>query len=180
MIDMSNINDDYVCWIEVPGTNIDYPVLQSNDNSYYLNKDIYKNYLASGSIFLDYRNNDFLDKNTVIYGHYMRNNTMFGQLKNFKKKSFFYENNIIKISKRNGETLEYKVFSAYTTSSKDNYIQTYFNSCEEYKEFINKIVNKSIFKSNENISIDDNILTLSTCSYEFKNARMVVHAKLID
>lgn len=180
VVDLSDINSDYVAWIEIPNTNIDYPIVQSDNNSYYLNRDIYKNYLASGSIFMDYRNDNFSDKNTVIYGHYMRNNTMFGQLKKFKEKDFFNENNIIKIYKPSGEILEYKVFSAYTTSASDNYIQTYFNSDEDYKEFLNKIIDKSLFKSDESVNIDDNILTLSTCSYDFKDARMVVHAKLIN
>lgn len=180
VIDLSNINQDYVAWIEIHNTNINYPVVQSKDNEYYLKRDIYKNYLASGSIFLDYRNNDFSDKNTVIYGHYMRNNTMFAQLKKFKEKSFFNINNTIKILKTNGEILEYKVFSAYTTSATDNYTQISFNSDEEYKNFLNKIIAKSLFETNETLNIDDKILTLSTCSYEFDNARTVVHAKLIN
>ena len=179
-IDLTNINKDYIAWIEIPNTNIDYPVLQSEDNNYYLKRDIYKNYLASGSIFLDYRNNDFLDKNTVIYGHYMRNNTMFGQLKNFKEEQFVNTNNIIKILKPNGDILEYKVFSAYTTSATDNYTQINFNNDEEYKEFLNKIIDKSTFKTNETLNVDDNILTLSTCSYDFEDARTVVHAKLMN
>ena len=180
IIDLTHINEDYIGWIEIPNTNINYPVLQSEDNNYYLKRDIYKNYLASGSIFLDYRNNDFSDENTVIYGHYMRNNTMFGQLKKFKEEKFFNTNNIIKISKPNGDILEYKVFSAYTTSATDNYTQISFNNDEEYKEFLNKIIDKSMFKTNETLNIDDKILTLSTCSYEFEDARTVVHAKLIN
>lgn len=92
-LDLSDINKDYRGWIDIDGTNIDYPVLQAKDNSYYLKKDINKNYLPSGSIFLDYRNNRFEDSNTVIYGHYMRNNTMFGELKKFKDKKFFDKNN---------------------------------------------------------------------------------------
>ena len=96
IIDLTHINEDYIGWIEIPNTNINYPVLQSEDNNYYLKRDIYKNYLASGSIFLDYRNNDFSDENTVIYGHYMRNNTMFGQLKKFKEEKFFNKNKITK------------------------------------------------------------------------------------
>ncbi len=180
IIDLTNINEDYIGWIEIPNTNINYPVLQSEDNNYYLKRDIYKNYLASGSIFLDYRNNDFSDKNTIIYGHYMRNNTMFGQLKNFKEEKFFYTNNIIKILKPNGDILEYKVFSAYTTSATDNYTQINFNNDEEYKEFLSTIIDKSMFKTNETLNIDDKILTLSTCSYEFEEARTVVHAKLMN
>ena len=105
---------------------------------------------------------------------------MFGQLKNFKEEQFVNTNNIIKILKPNGDILEYKVFSAYTTSATDNYTQINFNNDEEYKEFLNKIIDKSTFKTNETLNVDDNILTLSTCSYDFEDARTVVHAKLMN
>ncbi|MGX4601699.1 class B sortase [Faecalimicrobium sp. JNUCC 81] len=180
VIDLSDINKDYRGWITIKNTNIDYPIVQSEDNSYYLNKDINKNYLPSGSIFLDFRNQMFNDKNTVIYGHYMKNQTMFGQLKNYKKEDFFNENKVISISTPNGDNLQYEIFSVYVTNSKDDYIKTMFEDDLEYEGFINDIINKSIFKSNTNITTKDKILTLSTCSYEFENARMVVHAKLLN
>lgn len=180
VIDLSDINKDYRGWITIKNTNIDYPIVQSEDNSYYLNKDINKNYLPSGSIFLDFRNQMFNDKNTVIYGHYMKNQTMFGQLKNYKKEDFFNENKVISISTPNGDNLQYEIFSVYVTNSKDDYIKTMFEDDLEYEGFINDIINKSTFKSNTNITTKDKILTLSTCSYEFENARMVVHAKLLN
>lgn len=178
-LDLSDINKDYRGWINIDGTNIDYPVLQAKDNNYYLKKDINKNYLPSGSIFLDYRNNRFEDSNTVIYGHYMRNNTMFGELKKFKDKKFFDKNNKIYIETPDGKKLEYKIFSVYTTDANYNYIQTSFNSKSDYKQFLNKIKNKSLYNTNVEVSENDKILTLSTCSYEFENARTVIHAKLV-
>ena len=84
-------NEDYRCWLKMDNTKIDYPVVQSNDNSYYLDRDFNKNHLAAGSIFMDFRNNFDSDKSVVIYGHNMRNGTMFGELDNFKKESFFKE-----------------------------------------------------------------------------------------
>lgn len=180
IIDLSNINKDYRGWITIKNTNIDYPIVQSENNSYYLNKDINKNYLPSGSIFLDFRNQMFNDKNTVIYGHYMKDKTMFGQLKNYKKEDFFNKNKIISISTPNGDNLKYEIFSVYVTDSEDEYIKTSFENDFEYEYFLNDIINKSIFKPNVNITAKDKILTLSTCSYEFKNARMVIHAKLLN
>ncbi|MDL5120591.1 class B sortase [Clostridioides difficile] len=180
IIDLSNINKDYRGWITIKNTNIDYPIVQSENNSYYLNKDINKNYLPSGSIFLDFRNQMFNDKNTVIYGHYMKDKTMFGQLKNYKNEDFFNKNKIISISTPKGNNLKYEIFSVYVTDSKDEYIKTSFENDFEYEYFLNNITNKSIFKPNINITAKDKILTLSTCSYEFKNARMVVHAKLLN
>lgn len=180
ILDLSYLNEDYRGWITIENTNIDYPILQGEDNDYYLSRDINKEYLKSGSIFLDYRNNNFDDKNTVIYGHSMRNGTMFGQLKYFKESGALDENKYIYILSPEGKTLKYEIFSVYTSDINDNYIETSFNSDEEYKEFLDKICEKSLFPVNIDISTEDKILTLSTCSYEYENARTVIHGKLIE
>lgn len=180
VLDLSYINEDYRGWITIENTNIDYPILQGEDNDYYLSRDINKEYLKSGSIFLDYRNNNFDDKNTVIYGHSMRNGTMFGQLKYFKESGALDENKYIYILSPEGKTLKYEIFSVYTSDINDNYIETSFNSDEEYKEFLDKICEKSLFPVTIDISTEDKILTLSTCSYEYENARTVIHGKLIE
>ena len=172
--------EDYRGWIKIKNTNINYPIVQGQDNSFYLHKDIDKNYLISGSIFMNYLNNGFNDENTVLFGHHMRNGTMFAQLKKYKEKDFFYGNNDIDIELENGKTLRYRVFSAYVTDAKDNYIKTNFDNKVQYKDFLEKIKNKSIYKSDIDINENDKIITLSTCSYEFNDARMVVHGKLLN
>lgn len=174
-----NKYEDYRGWIKVDNTNIDYPIVQGKDNSFYLDKDINKNYVSSGSIFMNYLNHGFNDENTVLFGHHMRNKTMFAQLKKYKEKEFFYGNNNIEIEIKDGKTLKYKVFSVYVTDANDNYIKTNFDNKSEYKEFLDKIKNKSIYKSDINVDENDKIITLSTCSYEFNDARMVVHGKLL-
>ena len=80
---LSSINPDYRFWLNVDNTNIDYPVVQGNNNEYYLTHDFNKNYLPSGSIFMDYRNNFEEDNIIIVYGHHMRNKTMFGELEKF-------------------------------------------------------------------------------------------------
>ena len=171
--------EDYRGWIKIDNTNINYPIVQGKDNSFYLDKDINKNYLSSGSIFMNYLNNGFNDENTVLFGHHMRNKTMFAQLKKYKEKEFFYGNNDIVIEVENGKVLKYKVFSAYVTDAKDNYIKTNFDDKAQYKEFLEDIKNKSLYKSDIDVNENDKIITLSTCSYEFNDARMVVHGKLL-
>jgi len=171
---------DYRGWIKVDNTNIDYPIVQGKDNSFYLDKDINKNYISSGSIFMNYLNNGFKDDNTVLFGHNMRNKTLFAQLKKYKEKEFFYGNNDIEIEIEDGKTLKYKVFSAYVTDANDNYIKTTFDNKTQYKEFLEIIKNKSIYKPNIDVNENDKIITLSTCSYEFNDARMVVHGKLLN
>ncbi len=175
-----NKYEDYRGWIKVDNTNIDYPIVQGKDNSFYLDKDINKNYVSSGSIFMNYLNNGFNDENTVLFGHHMRNKTMFAQLKKYKEKEFFYGNNDIEVEIKDGKTLKYKVFSAYVTDANDNYITTNFADKAKYKEFLERIKNKSIHKSDIDVNEDDKIITLSTCSYEFNDARMVVHGKLLN
>ena len=174
-----NKYEDYRGWIKVDNTNIDYPIVQGKDNSFYLDKDINKNYVSSGSIFMNYLNNGFNDENTILFGHHMRNKTMFAQLEKYKEKEFFQNDNDIKIEVENDKVLTYKVFSVYVTDANDNYIKTNFDNKSEYKEFLDKIKNKSIYKSDINVDENDKIITLSTCSYEFNDARMVVHGKLL-
>ena len=171
--------EDYRGWIKIDNTNINYPIVQGKDNSFYLDKDINKNYLSSGSIFMNYLNHGFNDENTVLFGHHMRNKTMFAQLEKYKEKEFFQNDNDIKIEVENDKVLTYKVFSVYVTDANDNYIKTNFDNKSEYKEFLDKIKNKSIYKSDINVDENDKIITLSTCSYEFNDARMVVHGKLL-
>lgn len=171
--------EDYRGWIKINNTNIDYSIVQGKDNSFYLDKDINKNYLSSGSIFMNYLNNGFNDENTILFGHHMRNKTMFAQLEKYKEKEFFQNDNDIKIEVENDKVLTYKVFSVYVTDANDNYIKTNFDNKSEYKEFLDKIKNKSIYKSDINVDENDKIITLSTCSYEFDDARMVVHGKLL-
>ena len=170
-------NKYYRGWINIYNTYINYPVLQGDDNMYYLDKDMNSEYLISGSIFMNYANDGFDDKNTVLFGHNMKNGTMFADLNKYKQKDFFYGNNNIDIN--NGNHLEYEVFSVYITDAKDNYIQTNFENKSQYKEFLEKIQNKSIYQSDIEIDGDDKIITLSTCSYEFNDARLVVHGRLL-
>ncbi len=176
---LNKINSDYKFWIKVDNTNINYPVAQGKDNEFYLHNDFNKNISKSGSIFMDYRNTLLSDTNTVIYGHNMKNKTMFSQLENFKEKDFFNQNNKIKIT-LNNKIYIYEVFSAYYTDPSYNYIFLNLKSKDEYNRYINDIVKKSIYKSNINVDCDDKIITLSTCSYELKDTRTVVHAKLIS
>ena len=173
-------NIDYRGWIKIDNTNINYPILQGQDNEEYLYKDINNEYIVSGSIFMNYLNNGFDDQNTVLFGHNMKNGTMFANLKKYKEEDFFYNNNDIEIELSNGQYLKYKVFSVYITDINENYTKTSFEDKDEYKEFLERIKNKSIYKSDISVNENDKIITLSTCSYEFDDARLVVTGKLID
>jgi sortase B len=174
------INEDVVGWIKIPNTSIDYPVLQADDNEYYLNRNIYREKNRAGSIFMDYRIKlDSKDRHIIIYGHHMRDGTMFKDLIKYKNKDFFYTNNIIQFDTLY-EEIKWEVFSVYITGTDFNYIKTHFNTPAEYENFLIAIKNKSLFPTDVELTADDQILTLSTCTYEYNDARFVVHARRVQ
>ena len=172
--DLSSINSDYQFWINVEGTNIDYPVVQGSDNDFYLNHDFNKNYLPAGSIFLDYRNDFETDYNTVIYGHHMRNSTMFGQMEKFKKEDFFEKNKTITLTSKNA-IYEYEIFAIGVYDADFGYNTVDFNDEDDFNNFLDKILSKSMYSRNI-VNSSDKIITLSTCSYEYDNARTAIFA----
>ena len=178
--ELSAINSEYKFWLKVDNTNIDYPVVQSKDNDFYLTHDFNKNPLASGSIFMDYRNNFEKDNSIIVYGHNMKNKTMFAQLTKFKDKNFFNKNNLIKVEYKNN-TYIYEVFSVYTADlNNEDYLKVDFKDENDYKKYINYIKDKSLYKKDIELNSNDNLITLYTCSYEFENARTIIHGKLIS
>ena len=159
------------------GTNINYPFVQTIDNDYYLNRSYDKTYNNAGWIFLDYRNNEFNDKNTIIYGHGRINGTMFGSLKDTLKSSWQdnKDNYIIKISTEKENSI-WQIFSVYKIATTSDYLQTTFSD-NEFESFISLIKGRSSYNFETNVTNEDKVLTLSTCYND--NDKMVVHAKLI-
>ena len=128
---------------------------------------------------MDYRNNFEEDKSTIVYGHHMRNKTMFGELTNYKDENFFNGNNLIKVEYK-GKTYTYQVFSAYVADLTEDYLKVDFENDTDYQSYIDYITNRSMHKSDLQVNTNDKIITLYTCSYEFKDARTIVHAKLLS
>lgn len=174
---LKTFNPDTIGFIKVMGTNINYPFVQTLDNDYYLNRSYDKTYNNAGWIFLDYRNNEFNDKNTIIYGHGRINGTMFGSLKDTLKSSWQNnkDNYIIKISTEKENSI-WQIFSVYKIATTSDYLQTTFSD-NEFESFINLIKNRSSYNFETNVTNEDKVLTLSTCYND--NDKMVVHAKLI-
>lgn len=174
---LKTFNPDTIGFIKVMGTNINYPFVQTKDNDYYLNRSYDKTYNNAGWIFLDYRNNEFNDKNTIIYGHGRINGTMFGSLKDTLKSSWQNnkDNYIIKISTEKENSI-WQIFSVYKIATTSDYLQTTFSD-NEFESFINLIKGRSSYNFETNVTNEDKVLTLSTCYND--NDKMVVHAKLI-
>lgn len=172
-------NSDTIGFLKVNGTDVDSIVVKGKDNSYYLSHNFEKEYNSAGWIFADYRNNlDGTDKNIIIYGHNMRNNTMFGTLKNILNSDWQENEDNRKITFiTEEESAIYDVFSVYQIEAEDYYMKTDFKT-GEFKKYIDSMKSRSIYNFNENISEDDSILTLSTCANNNKY-RVILHAKKV-
>ena len=176
--ELKKINNNVKGWIQVNGTNINYPFVQANDNKYYLTHSFDKSWNSAGWLFLDYRNNYTNNKNTIIYAHGRTDKTMFGSLKKVLSNEWLINSNnyIIKISTEKENSL-WQIFSIYHIPTTSDYLETNFSSDTEYLDFLNMLLTRSAYNFNTSINSNDNILTLSTC---YNNSdKMVVHAKLI-
>lgn len=177
--ELKQINKEVRGWIQVNGTNINYPYVQASDNDFYLNHSFDKSSNGAGWIFMDYRNNpQEFDKNTIIYGHGRSNTSMFGTLKNILKSSWFKDSNnyVIKLATEQENSL-WEVFSVYKIPTTSDYLQIKFSSDEEFQNFANKLIERSSYNFNTPVNSTDKIITLSTCWNN--EEKVVMHAKLI-
>lgn len=179
---LKSINSDIVGWIVMEGTQVNYPIVQGNNNSYYLNHSYDKKWSSYGSIFMDSSSSaDFSDKNTFIYGHHTRNGSMFGEIKKYMNINFYNEHPSFYLYTPTGNYVA-DIFSIYTDDAlSDSYDQS-FPSLEEFKQYIDIVTKKS--KYNTGITIDyenDRIISLYSCSHETgytKYERYFIHAVL--
>ena len=170
-------NNETIAWLKINNTNVEYPVVKGSNNSFYLNHSFDKSKNSAGWIFADYKNKfDNTDKNIVIYGHNMRDGSMFGSMLNILDAKWYEneENTNITLYTENEKCI-YKVFSIYKIENEDYYIKTEFKNDNEFEEFVKNLKKRSIKDFNVDISKDDNILTLSTCANNNKY-RIVLHA----
>lgn len=174
------VNNDIIAWVSFgSGSTINYPVVKSKDNNDYLHTDIKGNDSIYGTIFTDMDNSeDFTDKNTILYGHNMRNGTMFGMLSKFLDVSYFNNNSSFSIYLPDGSINEYLIFSVNETAIGSWYYQTEFQYEGEYefylKSTIDNTVNKRLLPSNDS----GDIVTLSTCTSNGKRRIVVQGVKL--
>lgn len=175
-------NNDMIGWIHIDGTNIDYPILyRENDSKYYLRKGFDKKYAYSGSIFITEKYSE--DKNyTVIYGHNMKDGSMFSSLEKYKSKEFVKEHPIIQFDTITQER-EYEIIGAfYSKIDEEENTFKYYNyndlsNINVFNEFISNVKNNSIYDTGVEAIYGDKIIALSTCSYHTKNGRFAVIAK---
>lgn len=175
-------NNDFVGWISINGTNINYPLMQSIDTpDYYLKHNFEKSYSDYGVPYVDEDCAVGLSANTVIYGHHMKNGTMFSSLVNYADRSYFEEHPIIAFDTLYGFG-EYQVIAAFAFDTNNETFR--YNECidmneEQFDEFISECMSRCAYDTGYTAEYGDELLTLSTCEYTHTNGRFVVVAKKV-
>ena len=181
VVDFSKLmtrNSDVTGWLYCAGTPINYPVVQAKDNDKYLHADLSGKYLRSGTLFVDYRNAAIgKDRQYILYGHSMKNNTMFGSLMDYKKQSYYDAHPVLYYLTPNAE-YRIELFAGCVMKVPEIIYQPN-PGIEEYNAYLAEMRGKSTFRSDVTVEPEDTVVVLSTCSYEFDNARYVALGKLV-
>lgn len=180
-------NSDFKGWISLKGANVDNPIYQTDNNNYYLNHNQNRQKSVYGALYFDSANvitEQKVDRNLIIYGHEMKNGSMFGSLKKLKNLSFYKENSLVELTLNDVKSY-YRIYAVFVLNAKkeddNNYIyniyrQDFINK-NDFENWVNEAHRRSIIDTNITVDGDDDILTLVTCSGDFENARLVVMAK---
>lgn len=177
--DLQAENPNVKAWLYCPDIVINYPVCQGEDNSYYLKHLVDGTYNANGCLFIDCKNaDDFSDDNTIIYGHHMKSGKMFASLIKYADQAYYEEHPEMYLVIGN-KTYLVEIFSGYVTTVDSSAYTINCGSRKEFAEWLRAVSNRSDFNPNAmEISLDDRIVTLSTCAYNFHNARYVIHGRI--
>jgi SrtB family sortase len=181
------LNQQLVGWVSIPNSGVDVQVVQSPNNSDYLKKDFYGNYSRYGCPFMDYRNDaKYLNQNTIIYGHHMSDGLIFAELSKYKKLEGFLESPVIKFDTLY-DTYYFKIYAVIITNSREqddngyvfNYTVTSFGSEENFKGYIDALDERKLYTTGVDINAADKLISLSTCTYEFTDARLVIIGRML-
>lgn len=176
--ELKAINEEIIGWIEIPGTNISYPLMYTSDNAYYLNHTFSGKVNSAGSIFVEALNSAaFTDLHTIIYGHNMKNGSMFATLKNYTSPSYLVAHPTVYIDLEDG-THAYQIFSCYETPAESDSYTIGFAPDEQYETFLQTLKGRSAYDTGVEVTVNDSIISLSTCTKSGEN-RYLVHAKKI-
>ena len=170
-------NDDFCGWLTIPDTVMDYPVVYGSDYDFYVEHDYDKTISGRGAVFVDYRNtpDNPLWRHTILFAHHMRDGSMFGSLEVFRELSYVQEHPVFTYDTLYG-TRQYQIFAVLIVPMDYNYVQVEFDTPEEFLAFTDHMRSISLFSTDLPISGSDEIITLSTCWYDFKDARFAVQA----
>ena len=177
---LKKVNPDVIAWIQIPALDIGYPVVQGNDNYYYLHHMFDGQENKNGSIFVDYHNQpDFSDSNTIVYGHNMKNGNMFGTLDHYQDQSLYQQYPCFYIYVP-GAVLEYQIISCYAGRNGSIGYTYSFPEPEDFQKFVDTVLSYSGYDTGVTVMDSDHIVTLSTCVNTDRNYRYLVHGKLVQ
>lgn len=172
-------NGDVVGWLYCEDTNINYPVVQGKDNDYYLHRGWDRKESRAGAIFMDAKNKpDFADNNTIIYGHHMKNGGMFAGLSDFADQEFFDAHPVMWLLTPE-QTYKVELLGGYLTSDSSDSYTIFTGAGEEFDEYLRKVAADSDVQTEAEMPEDGHYIMLSTCEYNFENARYVLHGRLV-
>lgn len=172
-------NTNIIGWLSLANSRLNNPVLQADDNEFYLTHNYLDEKSRGGSIFMDFRNDGLNDRHTIFYGHVLRNGTMFGELAKFNEQSYADEHPVF-YYETNEKRFVLQVFAAYETNTEDYYIETQFTD-ETFAQFLTQIKGKSAITMPINVTTQNKIVTFSTCTTsQNDHERFVVHAKVVE
>lgn len=173
------VNHNVVAWLYQKDTGINYPVVQGEDNDYYLNHLLNGEKNKYGTPFVDYRTSaPFADFNTIIYGHNMRNGAVFASLVEYESQSYYQSHpTMLLLTPEGNYTLE--IFSGFVTDGNSDFYQREFQNEDDFLQYVAAVSEQSDFSSDVTVSATDTIVMLSTCAYDFDEARYVLYAKIV-
>ncbi len=173
-------NEDVIGWIRIPGTELNYPLIQGEDNDYYLRRTWKGTYSIMGSIYMDYRNDAGLgDFNTIIYGHRMRNNTMFGELKNYKDKAYRDKAPYVYLLDDEG-THKYEIFAAYEAKVSEKLYTAGLTEEQDKQTVLDTAEKLTVWDTGISPTTEDRVLTLVTCTGMGYHSRWILQAVLVE
>lgn len=175
---LRQMNEDYIGWLQIEGTPINYPVVQSGDNAFYLNHNFYKEPDFVGTVFMDFRNSiDKLDRSIILYGHNLKDERMFGSLKKYLNQDYYEEHKYISLDFLD-TAFEWEIYSVYSSPT-TSWMNLDFEDDNEYAAFLQETQEKSVITSNVKPTVDDQVITLATCT-DSDTERFIVHAKMTN
>ena len=172
-------NENIVGWIRLQDSRLNNPVLQTDNNEFYLSHNYLDEKSRGGSIFIDFRNDPLRDRHTIFYGHVLRNGSMFGELAKFADQQYANEHPVF-MYETNNIIYRFEVFAAYETTTDNYYLETQFTD-ETFAQFLSEIQSRSVITMPVDVSVEDHIVTLSTCTTSTNDTeRFVIHAKVSE
>ena len=182
-VDFDNLleqSKDIIGWIYCPDTVINYPMVRGQDNDYYLHRFIDGSYNGGGTLFMDFKcNRDFSDPNSIIYGHHMNDGSMFASLKKYQTDPEYYSKHPVFYLNTPDQNYRVDVFAGFVCDADSDTYTIGFADDASFQNWLSRMVSQSDFTTDVQVGTEDHIITLSTCSYEWYDARYVVLGKLV-